>query len=70
MPPKLLLSVKKTGEICLQVDYEKLNSITIRDAFPLPCFDQTLQAVHSSNVFTSFDLAQGIHAVGYGQKMT
>ena len=40
-------------------DYRKLNSITIRDAFPLPCIDEALQAVHNCNVFTSFDLAQG-----------
>ena len=50
---------KKSGEISLCVDYRKLDSITIRDAFPLPCIDEALQAVHSSNVFTSFDLVQG-----------
>ena len=41
------------------MDYRKLNSITIRDAFPLPHIDEALQVVHSSNVFTSFDLVQG-----------
>ena len=41
------------------MDYRKLNSITIRDAFPLPSIDEALEAVHSSNVFTSFDLVQG-----------
>ena len=50
---------KKTGEICLCVDYHKLNSIMVRDAFPLPRIDEALQAVHSSNWFSSFDLAQG-----------
>ena len=50
---------KKTGEICLCMDYRKLNSIMVRDAFPLPRIDEALQAVHSSNWFTSFDLAQG-----------
>ena len=50
---------KKTGEIRLCVDYRKLNSIMVRDAFPLPRIDEALQAVHSSNWFTSFDLAQG-----------
>ena len=50
---------KKTGEIRLCMDYRKLNSITVRDAFPLPRIDEALQAVHSSNWFTSFDLAQG-----------
>ena len=41
------------------MDYWKLNSIMVRDAFPLPRIDEALQAVHSSNWFSSFDLAQG-----------
>ena len=41
------------------MDYRKLNSITIWDAFPLPHIDEALQVVHNCNVFTSFDLAQG-----------
>ena len=41
------------------MDYRKLNSITIRDAFPLPHIDEALQVVHNCNVFPSFDLVQG-----------
>ena len=41
------------------MDYRKLNSITIQDAFPLPHIDEALQVVHNCNVFTSFNLAQG-----------
>ena len=41
------------------MDYCKLNSITVRDTFPLPRIDEALQAVHNSNWFSSFDLAQG-----------
>ena len=50
---------KKSGKICFCVDYRKLNFITIRDVFPLPCMDEALQVVHNSNVFTSVDLVQG-----------
>ena len=49
---------KKTGEIHLYVDYQKLNSIMVRDAFLLPWIDEALQVVHSSNGLSSFDLAQ------------
>ena len=56
---KVVIVQKKTGEIHLCMDYWKLNSITVRDAFPLPRIDKALQAVHSSNWFTSFNLAQG-----------
>ena len=56
MPPKLSLSIKNLGRfVC--VDDRRLNSI--RDAFPLLHIDEALQVVHSSNVFTSFNLVQG-----------
>ena len=38
---------------------QKLNSITMRDAFPLPWPYEALQTVHQSNWFTSFDLSLG-----------
>ena len=50
---------KKSGEIHLCIDYQKLNSIMVRDAFSLPRIDAALQGVHISNWFTSFDLTQG-----------
>ena len=51
--------IAKTGEISMCMDYQKLNSIMVRDAFPLPRIDKALQTVHSSNWFSSFDLVQG-----------
>ena len=51
--------MKKTGEICLCMDYQKLNSVTVRDAFPLPRIDKAPLAINSSNWFLPFDLAQG-----------
>ena len=50
---------KKTGEIWLCVNYHKLNSIVVRDAFPFPWINEALQAVNNCKWFTSFDLAQG-----------
>ena len=41
------------------MDYRKLNSITIWDAFPLPHIDEALKVMHNCKVFTSFNLAQG-----------
>ena len=49
------------------MDYRKLNSITIRDAFPLPHIDEVLQAVHNRNAFISFDLAQGYFQLGMAE---
>ena len=56
---QVVIVCKKSRGIHFCVDYQKLNSITVSDAFPLPRIDKALQAVHSSNWFTSFDLAQG-----------
>ena len=38
----------------------------VRDAFPLPRIDEALQAIHSSNWFSSFDLAQGYLQLAHG----
>ena len=46
---EVVIVQKKTGEIHLCMDYWKLNSIMVRDTFPLPRIDEALQAVHSSN---------------------
>ena len=50
---------KKTGKICLCIDFRKLNAISIRDSFPLPRIEEALQVVQAAVWFTSFDLAQG-----------
>ena len=50
---------KKTGEICLCIDFRALNAVTVRDSFPLPQIEEALQAVKSAMWFTSIDLAQG-----------
>ena len=50
---------KKTGEICLCVNFRKLNAISIHDLFPLPHVEEALQALQAAVWFSSFDLAQG-----------
>ena len=40
------------------MNYWKLNSIMVRDAFSLPRIDEALQAIYSRSCFLSFDLAQ------------
>ena len=56
---QVVIVQKKSGGIHLCMDYQKLNSIMVRDAFLFPRIDEALQAVHSSNRFSLFDLAQG-----------
>ena len=56
---QVVIVCKKTSEIWLCVNYQKMNSIVVRDAFLLPCIDEALQAVHNCQWILSFDLAQG-----------
>jgi len=41
------------------VDYRKLNSVTIQDAYPLPRIDESLDALASSKYFSALDLLSG-----------
>ena len=50
---------KKTGDICLCMDFRALNAITIHNSFPLRRIEEALQAVKVAVWSTSFDLAQG-----------
>ena len=50
---------KKTGKICLCVNFRRLNAISIRDSFPLPHVEEALQVVQATVWFSSFNLAQG-----------
>ena len=56
---QVVIVCKKTGEICLCIDFRTLNTISIRDSFPLPHIKEALQAVQAAVWFSSFDLAQG-----------
>ena len=56
---QVVIMHKKTGEICLCIDFRALNAITVHDSFPLPRIEEALQAVKSAMWFTSIDLAQG-----------
>ncbi len=50
---------KKDGQIRLCVDYRKLNSKTVRDAFPLPRIEEALDAPGKAKYFSCLDLTSG-----------
>ena len=58
-----ILVKKKDGTIRLCIDYRKLNSITKKDAHPLPRIEDIFDTLSGSRYFTTLDLAMGYHQV-------
>ena len=50
---------KKDGSYRFCVDYRKINTITHKDAYPLPRIDDTIEALSGSQWFSTLDLLWG-----------
>jgi hypothetical protein len=59
----LVLVRKKDGSFRCCVDYRQLNSVTCKDAYPLPRIDTCLDAMATSKWFSTFDLRASYHQV-------
>lgn len=55
----LVLAPKKNGELRPCIDYRQLNLKTVKDVYPLPRIDDTLDALHGAKYFTCLDLKSG-----------
>ena len=54
---------KKNGKIRWAVDYRRLNSVTVFDAYPIPSVETTLARLAGSTLFSSLDLSSAFNAV-------
>jgi hypothetical protein len=55
----VVLVRKKNGELRFCVDYRKLNNVTKKYCFPLPCIDDTLDTLARAKWFSILDLKSG-----------
>ncbi len=59
----IVLVKKKSGALRLCIDYRQLNAKCLKDAFPLPRIDESLEAMDGACLFSSLDLAHGYFQV-------
>ena len=64
----IILVKKKDGSFRFCVDFRKLNSITRKDAYPLPRVDDVIDVLVGSKYFTTIDTVSGFWQVGMSEK--
>lgn len=55
----IVLVQKKDGSTRFCVDYRKLNHVTVKDAYPLPRIDESVDALSGSKYVCSLDMTNG-----------
>jgi hypothetical protein len=64
----IVLVKKKDGSLRFCVDYRKLNSATVKDSYPLPRIDSSLDSLGGSEYFSSIDMRSGYWQIGVAEK--
>lgn len=55
----VLFAAKKDDRIRLCVDYRKINTVTIKDSYPLPGTDECIDSVREARIFSTLDAFHG-----------
>lgn len=54
---------KKDGKLCPIMDYQVLNSLTVRDTYPLPMINSILDSLQGKELFTKFTIRWGYNNI-------
>ena len=57
----MLFVKKKDGSLRMCIDYKFLNSVTIKNKYPLPRIDDLFDQLRGASVFSKIDLRSGYH---------
>ena len=64
----IVLVKKKNGRIRPCVDYRRVNSLTTKDAYPIPRTQDCLDAMSGSIIFSTLDMTSGYHQIPIKQE--
>ena len=59
----VVLVRKKDGSLHFCIDFRKLNSLTVKDSYPLPCICETLESLAGASHYSMFDMNSGFWQV-------
>jgi hypothetical protein len=59
----MLFVEKKNKELRLCVDYQPLNTVTIKNKYPLPCIDILFDQLAGAQVFSKIDIRSSYHQI-------
>ena len=64
----VVLVRKKDGSLCFCINFRKLNSLTVKDSYPLPCICETLESLSGAAHYSTFDMNSGFWQVSMDEE--